>query len=203
MIDHKTRILIISIIFCLLFMVTEICDISAQSASSPIYWDTPLAPNDVRIGPHYIEMPIGRIFLIRKDNTYGAIKFIKSWTGWTKDDLYTTYDSWFQDDGSGDFSKKNVKFENRNASITLWGIGRLSFNLGDSEVHCGMFKLSWGYKYLVEFFGQSPCTSDCGVEIAPTKWKDIKEINVLDPRLKWYKYDKDRLRMDIPVETLW
>jgi hypothetical protein len=41
-----------------------------------------------------------------------------------------------------------------------------------------------------------------GNELAPTRWTDIREVNVFDPRVKWYKYDSLRKRVDIPIDKL-
>jgi len=172
-------------------------------ASDPISYNTPLGANDVRVGPHYIEMPLGKIFLIRKSQFYGAVKLTKFWMGRTKRHQYATYECWYQDDGTGDFSNKNVKFKAGKASSTLYGIGRFSFNFGNEEIRCGSFRLWWLGNGMVYFFKRGQEFLDYGIELAPTKWTDIREVDVFYPHLKWYKYNKDRPRTDIPVDKLW
>jgi len=40
--------------------------------------------------------------------------------------------------------------------------------------------------------------------LAPTPWENITEVNVSDKRIKWYRYDKNRKTIDIPViDKLW
>ena len=173
---------------------------SALSESDSIPCDTALKPNAVRIGPHFIDMPLNKILLIRKNEILGAIKFTQFWTGRSESDKYASYDSWFQDDKSGDFSKKNVNFENRKASSTLWGIGRFSFNFGNEEIRCGIFRLWWWGEGTIYFFSQGQDFNDYGIEFAPTKWTKIENVNVFDPHLKWYRYDKNRPCFDLPVE---
>ena len=174
------------------------------SAENDISYDTPRLSNDVRIGPQGLDMPLGYIFLIRKGSVYGAVKFTRYWKGWIKYSDYTKYDCWFQGDGTGDFKKNNVIYQNKIASSILLGIGRFSFNIGKDEICFGPFKLWWyGPKGTVLFFGVSQDPSDYGIELSPTKWKDIKEINVFDSRLRWYRFNESRPRQDIPVNKLW
>ena len=61
------------------------------------------------IGGNAFAMPMGRIVLVRKDSQYGAIKFTETWEGETDFDSFTKYESYYQGDGSGDFSKDNVQ----------------------------------------------------------------------------------------------
>lgn len=203
MLSKISRFLVCSIVLSLLFIMIEGDGKLALSATDTVSLDTPLAPNDVRIGPHYIEFPVGRFFLIRKGNLYGAVKLIKFWKGNKKYSEYATYDCWYQADGTGNLHYKNVKYESRRASSVLYGIGRLSFNFGSDYIKCGMFKLWWLGKGMVYFFGVDQEPGDYGIELAPTKWTDIKEVNVFDPRIKWYKFDIERPRIDITVDKLW
>lgn len=200
---YKAGVLVTNILFFLVLIVTGCDRKQTLSTSGSTSNHTPMAPNDVRIGPHYIEMPIGKIFLIRSEKLYGAVKITKYWTGRSKKSHYASYESWYQDDGTGNFYNKNVKFKIGKASIILYGIGRFSFNLGNEEIRCGLFRLWWWGEGIVYFFGRGEEFGDYGIELAPTKWTEIREVNVFDPRLKWYKYDKNRPRTDIPVDKLW
>jgi len=51
--------------------------------------------------------------------------------------------------------------------------------------------------------GKSSNIRDYGFELAPTPWTDIKDVNIKDPRIKWYKYDEKRERFFIPIDKLW
>jgi hypothetical protein len=73
---------------------------------------------------------------------------------------------------------------------------------GYTKVDCGSLKLQWNYKGFVAFF-EGYKSEDEGVELAPTPWSDIKDVNIRDPRITWFKYDKTRKRIDIPIEKLW
>jgi hypothetical protein len=39
--------------------------------------------------------------------------------------------------------------------------------------------------------------------MAPTPWKEIEEVNLYDPRVRWFTYDEKRERKIIPIERIW
>lgn len=174
----------------------------------------PPKDNEVHVGKTVIVMPLGRMLLVRKNSEYCAIKFTKFWSENTTEvgsifvasgsDEYATYESYFQGDKTGDFSKKNVQFKKEKLSFPKpRGIGRLAFSFGNKEIKCGSIKLFWGGKGSVSFYGEGQKQGDYGIELAPTKWTDISEVNVFDPRLKWYRYDEKRERINIPIDQFW
>ena len=161
---------------------------------------------NVIVSPNAIIMPLGKILLIRRDSHYGAIKFTKFWTGKTEDDLYATYESYYQDDKTGDFANKNVKFikeelHSPKPSFSLFG-HPFAFGIKE-EIKCGPIRLWWVGRGTVCFFKRSQRQGDYGIELAPTKWTDISQVNVSDPRLKWYRYDANRKDVKIPLDQLW
>jgi hypothetical protein len=162
-------------------------------------------PNII-IRPHAIIMPLGKILLIRRDSDYGSIKFTKFWTGKTEDDLYATYESYYPGDKTGDFTNKNAKFSKEELhspkpSFSLFGH---PFAFGaKKEIRCGPIKLWWTGRGTVYFFERYQREGDYGIEFAPTKWTDISQVNLSDPRLKWYRYDANRKDIKIPVDQLW
>ncbi len=78
--------------------------------------------NEVYIGEVNIAMPLGKILLVRRDSDYCAIKFTKFWSENTSEvstlfvaagsDEYAMYESYYQDNMTGDFTTKNMKFKN-------------------------------------------------------------------------------------------
>jgi len=164
----------------------------------------PPGPNDVHIGPNGVVVPLERILLVRRESEFCAVKFTKFWTGKTEGDKYATYESYYQADKTGNFLNKNVKFKKSKLSFPKpRGIGRLAFSFGDKDIQCGPIKLWWGGGGSVHFFSTSQAQGDYGIELAPTKWTDISQVNVFDQRLKWYRYDENRKRVNIPVDQLW
>jgi len=166
----------------------------------------PPGQNEVHIAPNGVIMPPLRILLVRKDTDYCAIRFIKFWTGKDENDRYATYESYYQGDKTGDFTNKNAKFTKEELhfpkpSFSLFG-HPFAFDIRD-DIRCGPIRLWWSGGGSVYFFKSAQRQGDYGIELAPTKWTDISQVNVSDPRLKWYRYDEKRKRMNIPVDQLW
>jgi hypothetical protein len=152
-------------------------------------------------------MPLKRIVLVRKGSDYCAVKFTEAWSGKTEDDQYAIYESCYQGDGTGDFSNKNVQFRKEKLVLRRHvGPGR-GFPAGctNFNVKCGPIRLLWAGKSWVHWvhFGSKQVDGEYGIELAPTKWTDISEVDVFDPRLKWYRYDEKRKDTYIPIDQLW
>jgi hypothetical protein len=164
----------------------------------------PLNPDEIGIAPNAIRVPVGTILLARKNQGYCAIKFTKFWTGKTPDDEYATYESYYLGDRTGDFTSKNIKFNAKKLSRPrLRGIGRLSLSFGNTDIQCGPVKLFWSGIGWVHFFNSNQTQGDHNVELAPTRWTDTSQINLFDPRLRWYRYDENRRRVKFPITSLW
>ncbi len=158
----------------------------------------------VIIAPNAIIVPLNRILLIRKKSVYCGVKFTDFWAGKTEEDWFAKYESYYQDDKTGDFTNKNVQFiKGELASPKPRGIGRFAFSLGKKEIQCGPIKLYWSGKGSVYFYRLNQDEGDYGIELAPTIWTDISQVNVFDPRIKWYRYDEKRQRVNIPIDQLW
>jgi hypothetical protein len=164
-----------------------------------------LKANEVAIHHSGIELPVERILLIRKNSFYCAIIFTRFWTEKDGKEKYAAYKVYFQEDGTGDFSNKNVALSEGVASeMPLRGPFRpFIYQPGDSYVKCGPYRLTWAFKTFVGFMPPDKELGDFGFELAPTKWTDISQVNVFDPRLKWLRYDENRKRVNITVDELW
>ena len=193
--------LVLVLIFC--FFVIPIQTVG-KGIEAFYYGDVgPPGPNDVHIGKTAIVMPLGKILLVRRDSDYCAIKFSEFWTGKTEDDVYATYESYYQGDKSGHFSKEKLKIrKDKLAFPKPRGIGRFAFSFGNRNIRCGPLKLQWAGRGSVFFYAEGQKQGDYGIELAPTKWTDISQVNVFDPRLRWYRYDEKRPRVNIPVDKL-
>jgi hypothetical protein len=190
----KDVVVIVSVLFLLL--------VSAEIASSQINYLGEPGPDTAGIWSGAIEMPLGWIFLIRNGSDYCAVKFTYfSWPQ-TKDN-YAEYDCYYQKDGTGDFFNKNAQFSKGKAISKIRGFWGWGFEFGDPVIYCGPTKLGWGWKGVVGFGGLRQEPGDYGIELAPTKWKEFSQVNVSDPRIKWYKFQGSRKTMFIPLGELW
>lgn len=158
--------------------------------------------------------PLGRFLLIRNGNDFCAVRFTDfhrggdakpeaRWTG-GEESLYAEYDWYYQGDGSGDFTKPTVQSGHwklsQKAAVGLFH--PLVWPRGVTIVRCGPFRLGWIYPNNVGFHTTNRKEDDRGNELAPTKWREIVEVNVRDPRLRWYRFDEKRQDIDIPIEQL-
>ncbi|GAH79510.1 unnamed protein product, partial [marine sediment metagenome] len=132
-----------------------------------------------KIKPDAIRARMGRYFLLRKGDRYGAIRILrKTW------DDGAEYEWFFQGDGSGDFRRDNCQrgrgkvFERymtekrTKDGQEVEGVG------GISTMRCGPLHISWSasnWLYLRR-----------DIEIAPTTAASINDVDVLDTALRWY-----------------
>jgi hypothetical protein len=213
---------IIFIILSLLFLIFT-KEIFAYSYIEPRPKD-----DEAAIDLNSVSVPINRIILIRKDTNYCAVRFNKCWTELDEErfktyashaDLgsdyieyvrdisekkYALYESYYQGNGTGDFANRNVQVTQGKA---FWlppvGPARLlTRQPGNTYVICGSYKLGWRYKTFISDIPYKKHPKDYGFELAPTPWTDIKEVNVKDPRIKWYRYER-RKTIFIPIDKLW
>jgi hypothetical protein len=159
-----------------------------------------------------VAAPIGRFLLIRKDSVICAVLFKNFRRGGDEqlgttfntgeEHLYAEYDWYFKKDGSGDFGKGNVKQGHGNVAYgPLVGIGRLAFQTTNQRISCGSIRLNWTYPDIVQFFYGSKVVGT-GIELAPTPWSSISEVNGNDSDIKWFQTDQNREAAIIPVSEL-
>jgi len=199
----RLRQLLIVIIFFLVNFLLQETGFTASNQEEDI---GPPGPDEVHIGPNGVIMPLENILLVRKGTDYCVVKFIEFRTGESKEDKYARYESYCQDDKSGNFSKANVKFKREElfSPKPRWFLFGHPVAFGaKKEIYCGFIKLWWTGKGTVYFFERYQPQGDYGIELAPTKWTHISQVNVFDPRLKWLRYDENRKRVNIPVDDLW
>lgn len=171
------------------------------------YYYTPTpGPDEVKIHAHYVQVPVGRILLIRKGPESCAIKFIKYWTGKNKDDHFGQYERYYQGDGSGDFTKPDVKFETDDvADPRVRGNAAFPFQFGKKDLRCGSIQVRYMGDGHVTFItpGQRYDIDDARIELAPTPWTTLAEVNINDPRIKWYRIDPHRKSIIILIDRIW
>ena len=164
---------------------------------------------DVQLAPNAIGMPVGRILLIRKDNNYCAVKFTQNWTGKTDYDQHAEYESYYQGDKTGNLISKNVKYRKEEVYYTKpsFSIFGHPVRIGAKrDIRCGPVELWWsaGHHLTFVYYNRHDQNQrDYGIELAPTPWTTISEVNVFDPRIKWYRYDEKRKDLTIPIDKLW
>ena len=156
--------------------------------------------------------PAGHTLLIRRGTDRCVVRFTsfrrdhdaKPATSFNSgtDSVFAEYD-WFYDRNSD--GRENVpRYESGHRSLSLLatiGIGRLAFEAGNNEVICGPFRLVWFYPVRLGFNNRDS-VKDIGVELAPTRWTTIEQVNFEDRGLRWYKVDESRKPTLIPMNKL-
>ncbi len=154
-------------------------------------------PDEVYLGGAMVAGALGRILLIRKGSEFCALKFTNTWLGRRPGEHYTSYEYYYQGDGSGEFSKENVKSgkgEFFYPGRTVY-LGHPSYLPGRVDtIRFGKIKIEWTYTTVVRFRGN---------EVAPTPWTSITEVNLKDPRIRWYRKDRGRERTTMHIDQLW
>ena len=159
--------------------------------------------NEVHIGVNCIIMPLSKLLLVQRDSEYCAIKFTKFWTSKTEEDLFANYELYNLGNKAGDLNKGNILVNKGELSFPKpSGIGRFAFSFGNKEIKCGLRRLFWSGKGAVHFYGENQRQGDYGIELVPTNWGNISEINLSDSYLKWYRYDDKRNRKNIKLNEL-
>lgn len=210
---NKMLIMTMMLILCTALLITEkglAFDKKLLVDSSPYpqreSYTGPIT-DDVRVAYSGVYIPTGRFLLIRRKNEICAIKFTKFWNEKKDEEIErnAAYISYYQNDGSANFLNKNVKITEDHASSLPWRVFTRLFmwQPGKTYVKCGPLKLDWVYYGGVCACEKNDIPGDYGFEFAPTPWENITEVDASDKRIKWYRYDKNRKAVDIPIDKLW
>jgi hypothetical protein len=195
----KVRFLVM--VLSLLCMITLVIVAAADSSEKSDQQEKDV----VHIRPNGISMPLDRIILLRKGEDYCAIKFIRFWDD-GKGDIYSSYESYSfvreaRNTGLLNFKLRKRELRSQKPQFFLFG-HPVAFGTVD-EIECGFCSPWWSGLGSVYFFERGQPQGDHGMELSPTKWTDVSQVNLFDPRLKWYRYDEARKRVDVPVDDLW
>jgi len=149
---------------------------------------------DAFVSENSVNIPVGRILLAKHNIEYCAVLLVSS--RWSDEESYATYKSYYVPDSAISFTDFRVKpredevYEKQPLRI----IGRLAAARSQNKIFCEKIKLKWsgaphnsGWIYLDE---------EKTLELAPTKWLNIRDVNIMDKNLKWFKYG-DSIHYDV------
>ncbi len=160
------------------------------------------AADHVVVGQSEICMPTGVFLLVRREQAYGAIRFTAFQQGNTGGTGSATYEAYYQDDGSGSFVKPNAeRYAGRLVQKPLAGIGRLAFARGNFKLRVGRFKFEWHFRGCVSMYPYNKEEADYGYEFAPTAARAVVQLDVRDPRMRWFRYEWNR-KVTLSVDDL-
>jgi len=164
--------------------VSFVCSILMMSVFA--YADEVPNGKDAFVSENAVNIPVGRILLAKRNTGYCAMRFVSS--RWSEEESYATYKSYYIPDSATGFTDSRLKPREDEVyqKQPLRIIGRFAAARSQDTIFCERIKLKWsgapkesGWVYLDE---------ERALEIAPTKWGDIKDVNVLDKNLKWFRY---------------
>ncbi|GAB6269155.1 MAG: hypothetical protein STSR0002_18970 [Smithella sp.] len=170
-----------TIIFLILFIMSLIFTIeSAAESVAGVYYPPKPKDDEVAIHSNYVAIPLNRISLIRKAGRHFLFMPLN--------DRYCAVK----------FTRCWTGVDEERLKIFAKDIAK-----GDPSIKFGPYDLGWIYKTYVCLAPSHRLPGEFGFELAPTPWTDIKDVNIKDPRIKWYKYDEKRERFFIPIDNLW
>jgi hypothetical protein len=168
---------------------------------------------EVQVAPNAVGIPVGYILLIRKDDNYCAVRFLQNRTGKTEYEQHAEYESYYQEcqtpspcnmtNNTAQYHKEEVYYTK--PSFAIFGH---SVRIGAKrDIRCGPIELWWSAGPLLTFVYFNRHDQEqgdfYGISLAPTRWVDISQVNVFDSRIRWYRYDDNRARENIPIDRLW
>jgi hypothetical protein len=165
---------------------------------------------EVRIGSISISEPLGYFILARRGNHYCAIKITDFWL----------------DEGlvNGNMGGTNALYESHYLNSTArpyefvhlrgkLGLGQFKFSIfghgfalwSEPDIDCKVFEVRWTKASWIHFYSleERMYNKPFVVNLAPTPWTDINDVDFDDPRLTWYTYDGGREDITIPINELW
>jgi hypothetical protein len=152
------------------------------------------------MGPNYVHVPEEFFVLVRKGREIGAIRFIRIEQD-AQGNGKSTYETYFQGDGSGSFLNSNVVQRTGEIDIRpMRGIHEFAWQPGQNKLWVGKW---WFGCYSPSLVNMSSHFSekDEGYEFAPTSAQNVAEIDASDKRLRWFRFNPDA-RIVVPVSDL-
>lgn len=159
-----------------------------------------------------VSNPVKRLLLMRRGSDLCAIRFTEfhrghdakpqTWFHSGHENFYADYE-WYWPGPNGDFPGSDLatghRTLRRGAIVGLLFLN-LGFPLGTDDVECGPFDSRWSYPTGINFIEGS--RYDYDLELAPTQWTEPSQINLQDPKLKWYRLNEDQPDTFIPLNKL-
>ncbi len=169
----------------------------------------PLGASILKIGVNSL---VGRLLLMRRGSDLCAVRFTKFYRGhdakpktWFHsghENFYAEYE-WYWPGTNGDFREPDVEtgLETvRQGAIVGLLFLNFGFPLGTDRMKCGSFYSGWFYPTGISFTEGS--RYDYDLELAPTQWTELRQIDQGDPKLIWYRLNEDQPNTFIPLHEL-
>ncbi len=172
--------------------------------TTPVMAQQSLFKDGVGIVSICIVMPVDRVLLISRDNFMGAVKFLQNEE--RPDGTYSKYE-YFEYEKSG-----FRKVREGEVSLKKPSSGKgIFFHQSPNKLagpplklrDFSLFAEAAGVDHATVYFSNARNKPDLKVRMAPTPWKDISEVNLTDPRIRWFAYDDKEKRKVVPIDKIW
>jgi hypothetical protein len=161
--------------------------------------------DEVGLASNCVVMPVGRVLLISRENFVAAVKFLRNEE--RSDGIYSKYE--YFDYEKGRFKKvRESEISLKKSSNNKGGIffhGSLNEVAGPPLKlrDFSLFAHAGELDHAIIYFANAQYRPDLKVRMAPTPWKDISEVNLSDPRIRWFAYDDKETWKIIPIDKIW
>ena len=167
----------------------------------------------IRISSFGVKMTRGHFLLARKGHDLCAFRFTNFYIAPDPEResgrmpfYYADYELYRSHSGAIKFGGDGMEARRITLGMNpfLGGHGVMRPDPGPTQIHCGAARLRWEYPTFVRMGATlDPKQSDPDVQLAPTAWTDIRQVDAADARVKWYRYDPTRVPVEISIEELW
>jgi hypothetical protein len=152
------------------------------------------------VGPRYVRLPENFFLLVRKGNEVGAIRFTRIEQD-VEGNGKSSYETYFQGDGSNAFLKSNVIKRFGEIEIKpMKGVHAFAWQSGQNRLYVGKWWFGCYSPSLVNMSSHFSETGE-GYEFAPTSARRLAEIDSSDKGLRWFRYLADS-SIILPVSGL-
>lgn len=156
-----------------------------------------------------VVMPVGRVLLIGRDNFVGGVKFLHNEE--RPDGTYSKYEYFeYEKDGFRKVREGEVSLKKPSSGFWAELKGFLSFHenpfkMAGPPLNLRNFSLlaAAGKEHSTVYFWSAPNVPDLRVRMAPTPWKEVGEVKLSDPRIRWFVYDDKESWKVIPIDKIW
>ena len=174
---------------------------SVEKGNPYLKWEL-LARDHAYVTPLSVSSPLGKLVLVRYMNSLCAIRFNAFHRG-GDEKTPTKLDSGEETLSASAEQIQLVRsettwriLERKTINLvrgSIVGLGRLGFQKGRIGLRCGEAPLEWTYPNNVSLgsYTQKPDKRK-DVELAPTAWSDVSQIDLSDKSLRWYHFDEGR-----------
>ena len=171
-----------------------------------------LARDHAYVTPLSVSAPLGSLVLVKYKDAFCAIRFTEFHRGGDEKSA-TIFNSGeetlFATAEQTRIEKNKCKWrvlERKTIPLVrgpVVGLGRFGLAKGNIGLRCGDAPLEWTYPNNVSLGSYTQAPSErAALEVAPTLWSDVSQIDLADARLRWYRYDEGRGNLTIEISDL-